>query len=296
MNARAERRGMALLLALAVVVIVTTAIASALAAAGAATHEAVVGASEHRIDDALASGEAIAIAWVGREASRIVLPPEGGGVAVSHDRWSGPDGQGSLQVDLYDGLGGIPIEQAIAGAPLRLALPQPLRGIIVPRDASLPTKGQGTDILERIDCPACARRFPVPLPAPVTFWGAGTGLSQGTAAQVDQRNRPSLAVAVCPHAEHRININTAPVEVLELAYQALGREGVDALIERRRGGTFSEATGSAGEPKDIRLVDSSMVWNAAITASWNGVTRTWWVVIAGNPRQMRIVQRHVADR
>lgn len=288
---------MALLLALTVLLLVMVTIGTAITAVASVADEVAVATIEHRLADALRSGEGLALAWVRSGDQRIVLPPEGGGVSLCHDRWSSGETTGSLQVDLYDALAGVPAHLAVAGQPLRLALPPAVRALVIPGQLSPPVPGQPNDLIERLDLPGGVRRFPVPMARRVCRWGVG----EPAPVPEQALSVVGLAQFVAVHAEGSININTAPADLLGLAFQMVGRGGLDVILERRRAGTFSDASDASESANDggdggIRLVDRSSTWNALVTVSSNGVSRSRWVVIAGNPGLPRIVQRHVADR
>jgi hypothetical protein len=287
------RCGFALLFALAALILVLAAVGSALAALHATRSEIVVAQTDERLLSGLRAGEQLALSWIAANAERLVLPPDGGGVVVAHDRWSLPHGAGALAVVIYDGLAGIPAPLAQSGSPLRFALPDNATSVIIPAGG---TAARSADLLERLDLPAGLPRFPHPFPGIAREWSLPGAPAAPMPLTLPDPPKPSLAELISFHSDGRINLNTAPAPLLRVAYQQLGLGDIEGLLERRQQGSFTALPETADPAKSPQLVSTSDVWQALVTATWEGAERHWWVVITGNRRELRIVQRHDADR
>lgn len=290
------RRAFALLAVLAAVVIIMAALAGVIAALGSARRQAACTDDADHLLDALEAGERLACGWVAGDAAAVVLPPAGGSVPLVHDRWITEDGEGDLTVVMYDGCGGVPVTGDALRSPLRLALPPDWQGLAASEALS------PIEVLERLVVPPGRRRFPSLSAGPAMTWtGPGVSPVAVTAGGDDPGlpGAPSLAEVIAPFADNRININTAPVELLRVAFTELGLGGVDAVIDRRERGERSVAptVRPASEPKSLDLIDASPVWHALIAVRWGEARRSWWVVIGtGNRGSPVILQRHDADR
>jgi hypothetical protein len=292
-----RRSGIALLLALAAVVLVLAALGGGLAALARTQRVAGIAAEDERLRDALAAGEAMATAWLAQHSETLVLPPAGGGVTIAHDLLALGSGSLDLSVTIYDGLAGIPAQFAQRGEALRFALPDAYSGIAVPSVAPgaavLPS-----DLIERIDLPSSLLRFPAAPSAPATLYLEGDAAAPAPAAAAPGPGPgPSLAEVISVHSDGRINVNTAPATLLRQAFTQLNLGDPATLLDNRRRAIFCAApiVQNAAPGTGLRLVASSNLFQALILTRWRGVERRWWVVIAGNPPDFTIVQRHAAD-
>jgi hypothetical protein len=278
------RGGMALLLSLAVLVIVVSGVAAGLAAVRGARQAAWNGEVDSRLLAGLHQGERLAMAWIDAGGGASVLPPAGGAISLVDDRFVLAAGDGRLVVAAYDGLAGVPPGQAA----LRTALPGPFARL------PLPAHG-GPDAVETCDVPDGLLRFPRPFAATGRVHAeAGVDAATLAAEPIEAGDpAPSLVEAVSFASDGRINVCTAPAPLLRAAYTALGLGGgVDEALRRRQRG--ETPTVPAGRGTGLRLVAGSDCWQMLITVSWRGVRRSWWVVMAGAPHNVRIVERHAA--
>jgi hypothetical protein len=152
-------------------------------------------------------------------------------------------------------------------------------------------------LLERISLPSDLPRFPQPRSDSPQLRLEGGGLQPDLTINPMTQPTPSLAELVSVHSDGRININTAPAALLREAYRVFGLGDAAPVLEMRTHGVFASVPATApvdGEP-GLRLVTTSDTWEALISVTRAGIQRRWWVVIAGNPPELRIVQRHDAD-
>ena len=157
------RRGMAMLMALATLVLVLAGLTVGLTALRGAHQSAWLCEVDGRLLAGLRQGERLASAWLKSSSSSVVLPPDGGGILLVDDRFVLASGEGRLCVVAYDGLAGLPAFLAQRGSALRSALPASLLEVAVPAISPMQA-GQSSILLDCLDLPEGARRFPAPIP------------------------------------------------------------------------------------------------------------------------------------
>jgi len=308
-----SRHGMALLITLVVLVVMIASITGALEALHQTTMTASVASDDDRLQEQLRVGEGLAITWITKHGSSLVLPPHGGGVTVVNDHLTTSTGTASLSITIFDGLSGIPVHLAHLGSPLRFALPEVFLDVTIP--TTTPATNQPSDLLETIELPNDIPRFPHVPPSLIHHWSGPEvpPLDLTPATDLLPPALPSLAEVISLHSKGEINLNTAPLALCEVVYQQLGLGPIDTLRTNREQGLFTAtiptpprapavtqttAPGTSPPPghEGLALVASSDVWEVLIQASWNDRSRRWLVVLTGNPPDMRILQRHDADR
>lgn len=293
----ANRRGFALLLVLAATLVVLTAGTLAIGLLLETRRQLAASDTDHHLVDGLAAGERLALAWLVANAERAVLPPEGGAIALPGERWHTAVGDGRLAIHLYDACAAIPARCAGPSGSLRQALPPAWAAVPI---AELPPEApqEPADWLETIELADGLHRFPLPAPTTATVdWSAVGSVARGPDREQDAAPHAGLAALVSPHSRGAINLNTAPEELLRQVFLQLGTGSIDGVIQRRRRGMMIPAAPEVAEgAQRFRLVTTSRDWCARIAVEWNGARRSWWVVITGNPKEWRIVQRHDADR
>ena len=95
----------------------------------------------------------------------------------------------------------------------------------------------------------------------------------------------------------RVNVNTAPIELLEAACRATGRGGVETILAARAAdtpagvdpGPARERRGAAG--RTLGLVGSSSAWAFRVAARVGPVARSWWSVYIRSESSWECVQR-----
>lgn len=296
------RAGFALLL-----VVVTLLVVSALAIGVLTSVSNVQAGSQrqeanHHLINHLQQGESYVLRWLTVHAIDVVFPPEGGPLVVLDERFTTLAGNGALVVDLYDGLAGVPAHLLTGSKDLRWLLPTGLTDIQVPTSA-VTGPLQPSDLLERISLRAGMSRFPLPVGGQQRFWNDPLTSALGTPASKNQayvpssaghRQQPSLAEAVSFHSDGPLNVNTAPMPLLDQFYRRYHIGGLAELSKNRTRSVFTNAPQN-GAKDGVLLVSQSDSWQCRITVTWNEYHRSWWVVLAGNPGKMKIVQRHEID-
>jgi hypothetical protein len=158
------------------------------------------------------------------------------------------------------------------------------------------------DFIEKADLPQGARRFPCPptrSPLSATRWdqaGPESDPELIPAALPSLLTEPALAEVISPHSMGAININTAPLALVEAALRLQGGQSLPNLRGNRQRGVMSPAPPETGrEPDRPVLIASTVVWNVLITVGTGPVHRAWWVVVVGSSDSLSILQRHAVD-
>ena len=287
-----SRQAVALLVALAAVIVVLSALAATLAALASTQRAVVVSDVHERQLDLLHAGEALAREWMMTHAANVVLPPGGGPLRVADDQLRIAGNDARLQVWMFDGLAGIPIDAARVGGALRGALPGNWATVVLPtsEDPSAP------DAIERTTVADAARRFPIAPVGPIVRWSAPNEPLPDMLDAIPPK--PGLSASLVEiigfRSAGRINRNTAPEWLLSAVYHLRERGGLDEALLQRERGIMDEAEDPEGAT-GVRLVARSDQWQALVVATWNGRRRSWWVELSGNSPSIQIVQRHDAD-
>jgi hypothetical protein len=275
-----HRRGVALLMTLAVLVLVVTVAAGiARLSTTAAMHERFDLLSS-LVDDLLIAAEAPIRHWLAHESADVVLAtdafsPE---VHVMRQRWSDDDLSFELQVTAWDQEGMAPIELIRRGSPLRLAVPQHALDIVDHIDIS---DGQMLG-LDNLADDWSQNIWPVPRREHDILILESSGTSVDSADGV-QMNLPAVgALAATHNPRNQVNVNTAPIPLIEQAMRMAGRGGVEQIIAARTAGvaaTVPAAMASPGEAGDApQLVAGSSCWSFRIDVRVASVQRSWWEV------------------
>ena len=300
---RSSQRGAALLIVLATLILALSASVTLVRLASTAKASRDVGDRAVMADELLRAVDAPILDWLKTKSSSVILPPEATmpQVDVLHDVWVVDDTKHELQVTAWDQLGMVPIGAARSGSPLRLALPAEVRRAVdyvqIPRG-----EAPGLDLFS-------ARR-----PASVALFpdGAdGDRLIFGPAEQVWVSDRPArlqkkdereaVGAYIATHNPGRINVNTAPIELVDQALRVSGRGGLDQIVEARADGRSAapaggrEASGNRGRTT-VQLTSSSTAWAFRIDTSVGAtqgasVRRSWWAVYARSGSNWECVQR-----
>lgn len=272
----APRRGIALLLVLATLVLSTSAV---VALARAAADARLAATARHRAelaDQVRDAAEAPIQGWLHRHAGRLVLPPDA-------------DAPRFLVLDDAFELGGEPARITISAFD-QCGMP-PTTARSAATDALLPAGLAGA--LDRLG-EAYAERPGLDLLA-----AAGAGRVFPTAGAVI----PSLGERAATHnpprpgARAAVNINTAPLPLIESVYRARGLGGLDAVLESRAAGRVA-SPGALRAPRDDPPPETtplpvamSTAWAFRVDCRVGGVLRSWWCVYADAGSNWERVQR-----
>ena len=271
------QRGVALLLTLAaLVLVVTVAVGIARLSATAAMHGKIDWHSS-LADDLLTAAEAPIVHWLTTYSDKVVLAldsqsPE---VAVLHDQWIAGDLPFELEITAWDQQGMAPMQLIHRGSPVRLAVPQLALDVVdrmrVPDDEIL-----GLDMLDGSDGIDAIQVWPE----------KGRTLSVGSLVATHNGNA-------------LINVNTAPIGLIEQAMRMAGRGGIEQIIESRATGDpasvppLNEAESEADAPQ---LVGGSTCWSFRIDIRVGRAAHSWWAVYSRDGQGWTCVQRLAITR
>jgi hypothetical protein len=294
---RPARRGAALLLVLGAVVVVLAVLQVGMSTRWWGASVAILDHRDAQQWQLLADADAVIAAWCERHGATMTADPASpmSGLILVDRSWTmsgNADGEpgGRIQVRIWDACGGLPVAALATGHPIAGSVGAPWSALIgqVP-----PTP----DVLETLRLPPGVRQFPVePAAGPA---------------------QPSCAVGLAIHGEGSVNINTAPLDMIEAVARWNGLSlDLRALAAERHLGKPSGLP-RMGSPladlADVRLVDRTDRWQALITITHQGRTTAWWTVYrlgiravtgslgeppggwtpAGPGTAITIVQRHV---
>jgi len=298
-------RGIALLLVLAALVVVVTGAAS-LARMAATTQISRQSAESERIASSLLdAAEAPIYAWLGSVSADVVLPPDNTepSVAVIHDIIELGTQRCEFTIAAYDQFGMVPLREALRGSHLRMALPSWARDSLTGFEPRSDLPAGLDDLASHVSGVGLVFPHGV-VTEPIVF-----GDTSVSASQMDHPTSPALGSLVATHnplpdfggrARRRIspsaiNVNTAPMNVVEAALRAAGRGGLEQITAARAAGK-PFAPGDAPVSRQgsgISLVGSSSVWAFRIDARVDRVRRAWWSVYALDGSEWKLVQRLV---
>lgn len=250
------------------------------------------------------STEAPILHWLVTESSGVVLPDdvEAPVVEVLHDAWAVDDSTFEMRITAWDQLGMVPIERAAKGSVLRIALPTDVRRAVdaLPEASSAEP---GLDLLVHHERPIHAfprvhpgefpgmspRVFPRVFPGERAVFHVGhatRGRSSDTSTEPPQsRLVDGIGAFVATHNcdPVRVNVNTAPMPLVEAALRAAGRGGLDVIRGNRHDGRASNTPSGSpprrhGEQRQVLIVGSSDTWALRIDLQVNRTRRSWWCV------------------
>jgi len=256
-----SRPGAALLLVLAVLVLTVAALAPLAQLSALSMHDRGTRAAEAGADDLLRAAEAPLLRWLDDHALRATLPPDAAAPAVPvlRDRWTAR-AETALTITAFDQQGMVPLPLIGIDRALTLVLPDDLRALRSDRGAPAG--------LDALDVPKGRARFPL-------------------ADAVESPTAAGALVATHAGSPAAINVNTAPMPLVEAALGSRGRGGLDAIRAARRAGRlFNPGSGdSKGEnPIDgraiVEITGVSRAWAFRIDVRVDAVRRSWWAVYA----------------
>lgn len=292
-----SRRGVALLVVLATLLVVGAVCASLAHTGSAVILERRVAVDTARSDELRHAAERSILRWLNTEADRVVLPPEVTEpvVSVLHDGWEVDGVRYTVRATAWDQCGMVPLQLAGKGSPLRALLPEELADLT---DREIPRgTPPGLDLwTEDV--------FPEVTGTPFTMFDVSRWSEDAVnrAPRPEQRS-PRLGSAVATHnpgpqrrgpTPAAINMNTAPIPLLEAVMRELGRGGPDLIVESRRRGRHARLSAgpTPGDAADrLELSGSSHCWSFRLDVRVGLVERSWWLVYARGPSSWDLVQR-----
>lgn len=281
-----RRHGVALLLVLAMIVlIVPVAVGFTQRALLASVQERL--SEQGRVADSIrAQIEAGPLQnWLSEESSKIVLDLEAMSprIDVLHEHWQFDGSVYEIRLTAWDQCGMAPFGAVGAGSPLRAAVPggilERINSARAPQAEPVGLDQFALDPFE-LDRSALRSAFPSPDESDVLSIGAG--------------------IATHPNGESgSINVNTAPMPLLEAALAAAGRGGLEVIVAARREGRLAplprapEGERQGASSHAPRLVGSSSSWAARIDVRVGSARRSWWSVYRLVSGRWECVQRCV---
>ena len=303
------RRGAALLIVLAALILTVTASVSLARLASTTKMQRTLDRAAILADDLLRATKAPIIAWLENESAQVVLPPEveSPRAKVLHDTWS--DGKVAYEVDItaWDQCGMVPIQLARSGSPLRLALPAHIRRAL-DQVKIKPNEPPGLDLFlgRVISTDGDMSVFPRSLPTqPLVFKDpvAQSAIQQSVDDGPSQADPPAastvpaIGALVATHSGGggRINVNTAPPDVVKHALRAAGRGGLDLVLAARAEGRSVSLgdlrVSSSSSRAAPQIVGSSSAWSFRIDVQVGPLRRSWWAVYVKSRSTWECVQR-----
>ena len=289
MNGRdADREtGAALLIVLATLVLVVTATATLARFASTVYAQRSVDRRTAVADDLLAQAGAKISVWLDRESFAVALPvdvvtPE---LTILNDAWMSGDSLHAVRVTAYDQNGLVPYAQARAGSLLRTTLPRAVRDEI---DRARASRAEPLGLDQLQDPSGVSSPFPTPLRKRAHVFGdpplpPPTTPTPNTVALPGGRLAFGAYIATHGVPPGRININTAPMAVVEEALRMVGLGGIEQIRRARSRGLLANL-GALGQvdPENRgsapALVAKSDAWAFRIDIRVGALTRSWWAV------------------
>ncbi len=301
---RPIRRGAALLIVLAALILTVTASVSLAHLASTTKMQRKFDRAARVADDLLRAAESPIIAWLESESAQVVLPPEveAPRIGILYDTWSDGKLPYKLDITAWDQCGMVPIQLARSASPLRLALPADVRRVL-DQVKIKPSEPPGLDLFlgRVISTDGDISVFPrTDSTEPLVFVDAlnPTGREDGDPQQPSSKAQPvppAVGAFVATHSEGRINVNTAPPELLKQAFRGAGRGGFEFVLAARAEGRSVPLTdlpsSSSSNRTAPQIVGSSSAWSFRIDVQVGPLRRSWWAVYVKARSTWECVQR-----
>ncbi len=281
------RRGVALLLILAMIVLIIPVAVGFTQRSLLAGLEERISGQEQVADSIRAQVESGSLQnWLSTESGKVVLDVEATTprVDVLGEHWQFDDCTYEIRVTAWDQCGMASLGSIKAGSPLRAAIPgailERVNAADMPQSESLGLDQFGLDPIE-LDRSVLRSAFPAPDESDVLSVGAW--------------------IATHPVGEHgSINVNTAPIPLIEAALARAGRGGIELILAARREGrvvplpavVVGEDVG-ADSTSTVRLVGASACWAVRIDVRVGLARRSWRSVYRQSSGRWECVQRLV---
>ena len=273
-----RRRAAALLITLAALILVTASL-TALAVAATGAESARRAATRAAIaEDVLLASDALVADWLRRDGARASVPLASAEprVDVTRSELTLADHPVTLVITAWDQQGMVPIEVGRSGSPLRLTLPAEAKRAIDQLVADRIPEPYG---LDQIAAMASNPVFPDAHSPPAKAAAIGAIVATHTGGG--------------SHAT--INVNTAPLPLLEAALREAGAGGLDAILAARAedrpariGAIGLERT---GRDRAVTLTDASSSWAIRTDVTIGPRRCSWWSVWQRRSGAWRLVQR-----
>jgi hypothetical protein len=253
--------------------------------------------SEAIADDAGQAAVARIGDWLRHESGLAVAPADATepAVPVIHARIAAGDRDVTIRVTAFDQHGMIPwISASKEEALARAALPDDVRDSISRSKVPLGVP-PGIDLA----APSASRpHFPEHQDMPCVEFGPVHDAGTACANQDNNSHTDSLASLVATHLEGavQINVNTAPMELIEAA-ERLSQRSVSGAVraaraEGKRAAIPAGASSGRGDASGgVQFVGSSDTWSFRIDIDAGPVHRSWWATFKETGDGWLCVQR-----
>lgn len=297
-----NRRGAALLVVLATLILVMTTSVSLVNIASTNKLNRKLNQTTKQADDLLTASNDAIISWLSKEAGQVVLPPEmlEPRLDVLHDAWNINDTNCELRITAWDQCGMVPIDLARAGSLMRIALASEVKSAI---DLVKIKRNQqpGLDqFIMEYSGGEKLRVFPLPRKSqPLVFINHldATNAEDGSSQLRYQIENSSASIGsvIATHSNNTINLNTAPIKVIEQALRSAGRGGLEVVLAARAEGRAANLGDlqviQSSKRQTIKLANSSNAWSFRIDIHVGTLHRSWWVTYTRNKSKWECTQR-----
>jgi hypothetical protein len=268
---------------LAALVVTMTALAAFARLAATSAVAAGIDERSEIADDLVLAAETAITDWLTSESGAVVLTPDALSpmVAVLDDEWTvGDDTVVRVRITAWDQEGMAPLSMLAGASPVRLGVPEEAR-----------SAADGVDMTGMPGLDAFEGAFPSTddeQPALGALIATHNPLPDELAS--GRRTRRSTPA--------RLNVSTAPVDLIAAAMRAEQRGGLEQVLQARARGeqpNMSDAPRAGGSEADLLLVNSSQTWSFRVDATVGNVERSWWTVWTRSGSEWKVVQRLVVD-
>jgi hypothetical protein len=248
---------------------------------------AAIRRDEAAVEDVLSAADAPIRDFLDHESHDLVLPADSRfpAVAVLDDTFDSGGVPVALTVVAWDQCGLVPLESARGATPLRLVLPRPVVSVLdrVRRSGEMPGLDWFGDD---------SRTSPFP-PTPIVD---RTRTEKVAALRWPNSLEAVIGAHVATHSHGRLNVSTAPVDVLDAALREDGRGGLDAVVAARAEHRqvpvpVAAKRSSDQEMRGVEFVSTSDCFAFRVDAGVGRVRRSRWLVYVQGEGTWNCVQR-----
>ncbi len=241
-------------------------------------------------DALLPDVERVIVRWLRSASPSVVLSDAAQPLAPVFQDQLDLDGMKiQARVTAFDQCGMVPLEMAQKGSPLRLTLDEDVLRVV---DRLQVPRGEvaGLDLFLHHAVKTDAPIFP-------RVSGNSTP-DRGKNEEVD-RGGIAIGALVATHSNRRINVNTAPLDVVESAFRMLRRGGIEAVRQSRSTGLSTRL--STPQERELKnsgsplpeLVSASESWSFRVDLLVGRAKRAWWCIYEREGKEWNCVERLV---
>ena len=294
-------RGAALLIVLSTLVIILAASASIAQIAATMKQRAEFHSNRVVADDLLRAAQSPILHWLQSRSAFIVLPPDAPtpSIEVMHDQITIEGTSIEVQIRAFDQCGMAPIDSTRSSSSIRDALPQVVVQVL--DRVELPNDVYGLDQFSRHSAPLGITAFPTCSHSKPSDFGDPIYLGQEVAPDPTS-DEPASAIGLHTPTHNpapnnpgagKLNVNTAPIALVEAAMRSAGIGGIEQIIAARANGKLANAPNLKAtlQVSKMQFVSRSSVWSFRIDIRVGRLRRSWWAVYIQGSREWECVQR-----